>query len=82
MKDTQSGANATLSGAAVINSSPLTINTPNGPVVQSAGQAISQQISAGLAGANYVYRFKGAGTDGNTYEADVIQFVVPYVPTP
>jgi hypothetical protein len=82
VRDTQAGAAETLTGSATVNTTPLTITTPSGPVIQSIGQAISQQVTAGLVGANYVYRFKGAGTDGNTYEADVQQFVVPYVPTP
>jgi hypothetical protein len=82
VKDTQSGATATLSGLPVINIAALTINAPNGNALQSPGQAISQQVTSGLSGANYVYRFKAAGSDGNTYEADLLQFVVPYVPTP
>lgn len=83
VKDNQAGATATLGGQpATINSQNVSISTPNGPVVQTPGQAISQSVSAGLSGANYVYRFKATGTDGLTYEADVAQFVVPYVPTP
>jgi hypothetical protein len=82
VKDTQSGASATLSGSPAINTQTLTINTTNGPVVQAAGQAISQQVTVGLTGANYVYRFQATASDGDTYEADILQFVVPYVPTP
>jgi hypothetical protein len=82
VKDTQAGATDTLSGNATINTQPLTINTPNGPMIETPGQAISQQVAGGLPGANYVYRFRATGTDGNTYEADVLQFVVAYVPTP
>lgn len=82
VEETQAGATATLLGSGAINSQPLSIPTPNGPVPQAPGQAISQQVTAGLSGANYVYRFKATGTDGNTYEADVLQFVIPYVPTP
>jgi len=73
---------ATLSGAAFVNTQPLSINTPNGPVVQAAGHAVLQVITSGVTGMNYVYRFKCTGSDGKTYEADVQQFCTAYVPTP
>jgi len=72
----------TLAGSASINSAPVTIATPNGPVLQAPGQAILQAVQAGLISANYVYRFKGVDTNGLTYEADVQQFVLSYVPSP
>src|SRR5579862_5661401 len=82
VKDTLAGATSTLSGSPTINTQVLIIDTPTGAVAQTPGQAISQQVTGGLVGANYVYRFKAVGSDGNTYEADVLQLVVPYVPTP
>lgn len=72
----------TLLGSPAINSQPLTIQTPAGPVVVPTGQAISQQVQAGVAGANYVYRFKAVLSDGTMAEEDVLQVVSTYVPNP
>jgi hypothetical protein len=82
VKDSQAGATATLSGSASINSQALSIPTAVGAVIETPGQSVSQTVDGGITGANYVYRFKATGTDGLVYEADVLQFVVPYVPTP
>lgn len=77
-----SNPSATLMGSPAINAQPLAIATPNGPVIVPAGQAISQQMQNGLAGANYVYRFKAVLSDGTSAEEDVLQSVSAYVPNP